>query len=149
MPQREPDPQVLSLIEQARAKLQHAHAPYSNFPVAAAVVDEHGRVFTGVNVENASFGLTMCAERVAIFSAVAAGSQSITAVAVTAKRLRPVSPCGACRQVMQEFCSPGTPVYSDAGLNAYVEWTVRGLLPSSFSATDLETAPAQDLPPRA
>jgi len=125
------------LIAQARACLDFAFAPYSKFPVAAAVVDEHGRVFTGVNVENASYGLTMCAERVAIFTAVAKGARRITAVAVTAKNAASITPCGACRQVMAEFCGPDVPVYRDNGSAKPSHSTVSSLLPNAFDATYL------------
>lgn len=129
------------LIEAAREALQHAHAPYSRFRVAAAVADEQGRVFTGVNVENASYGLAMCAERVAIFTAISAGARAITAVAVTAERAHGVSPCGACRQVMAEFCQPDVPVWSDGGGEVIV-FTVGGLLPHAFSPQTLQGADA-------
>lgn len=124
------------LIQHARSSIERAYVRYSDFAVAAAVVDEHGRIFTGVNVENASYGLTICAERVAIFTAIAAGARRITALAVTAKKLSPIAPCGACRQVMVEFCEAGTPVYSDTGSSKPVEWTVGELLPRAFTSTD-------------
>lgn len=80
-----------------------AYAPYSGFAVGAAVLASDGRVFTGCNVENLSFGLSICAERNALFQAVAAGVRTISALAVVADSRKPVSPCGACRQVMAEF----------------------------------------------
>lgn len=93
----------LSLISAAWAARQHAYAPYSKFAVGAAVLTDDGRVITGANVENLSFGLTICAERVAIAAAVTAGARRIPRVAVVADSACPVSPCGACRQVMAEF----------------------------------------------
>jgi cytidine deaminase len=92
-----------ALIEQARKVRSYAHAPYSKFAVGAALLGRSGRVFTGCNVENLSFGLTICAERVALCSAVAAGEREFEAIAVVADSLTPVSPCGACRQVLAEF----------------------------------------------
>lgn len=126
-----------ALIAAARDALPRAHAPYSNFPVAAAVVDDAGRVFTGVNVENASYGLTMCAERVAIFSAIAAGAKKLRALALTAKGSAPVMPCGACRQVMAELFDPAAPVYSDTGADGYKQSAVRDLLPDAFGPGNL------------
>ncbi len=102
----------------------------------AAVIDHRGRLFTGVNVENVSFGLSMCAERVAIFSAIAAGAHRISALAVTSSAADFLSPCGACRQVMAEFADPDVPVYCDTG-GAARRWTVSELLPERFAASQL------------
>jgi cytidine deaminase len=93
------------LIEAAWQTRDRAHAPYSKFHVGAALL-AGGRVFTGCNVENLSFGLSMCAERVAVGTAIAAGSRKIEAVAVVADTGVPISPCGACRQVLAEFGDP-------------------------------------------
>lgn len=90
-----------ALIEAARRARLHAYAPYSNYAVGAAVRTSDGRIFTGCNVENASYGLTVCAERVAVFSAVAAGAREVVAVAVCTPDGG--TPCGACRQVLMEF----------------------------------------------
>ena len=126
-----------TLIASARDCLGRAYAPYSKFPVAAAVLDEDGRVFTGVNVENASYGLTMCAERVAIFTAVAAGAKKLRALALTSKNGGTLMPCGACRQVMAELFEPTAPVYSDTGKDRYKTTSLRDLLPKAFGADDL------------
>ena len=91
--------------------MKHAYAPYSNFHVGAAIQLSDGRVFTGCNVENASYGLTICAERNAIFQAVAGGSQQITAVVIYTPTANPTAPCGACRQVINEF-GPNAEIYS-------------------------------------
>jgi cytidine deaminase len=91
------------LIEKAIEAMHKAYAPYSNFKVGAALLTKSGRIFTGCNVENASFGLSICAERVAIFSAVSAGELQFEKLVVVANTDSPVSPCGACRQVMSEF----------------------------------------------
>jgi cytidine deaminase len=92
-----------ALVETAIAARAQAHAPYSNFAVGAALQCADGTVFTGCNVENLSFGLTMCAERVAIGAAVAAGHREFRCIAIVADTDVPISPCGACRQVMAEF----------------------------------------------
>jgi cytidine deaminase len=91
------------LIEAARQALAQAHAPYSNFRVGAAVRASDGRVFCGCNVENASYGLTVCAERVAIFNAISQGVRQLAAIAVCTETDEPAPPCGACLQVMAEF----------------------------------------------
>ena len=128
------DPNVL--IARARECLDQAYAPYSRFRVAAVVVDDRGRMFTGVNVENISYGLSICAERVAVFAAIAAGARRLTALAVTSSGADLLSPCGACRQVMAEFADPDVPVYCDTG-GAARRWTVSGLLPEGFAAAQL------------
>lgn len=132
------------LIAHARELLDRAHAPYSRFPLAAVVVDELGRVHGGVNVENASYGLTVCAERVAIFAAVAAGARGLKTLAVTAQRLKPVMPCGACRQVIAEFLGPKAQVHSDDPEGRTVTWTVGELLPHAFSARSLTGSPCAE-----
>ena len=114
-----------------------AHAPYSQFQVGAAVLASDGRVFTGCNVENLSFGLTMCAERVAIGAAIAAGASEFEAVAVVADTGVPISPCGACRQVMAEF---GVPRILLANRSERLEFTLEELLPRA-SAGILDRAP--------
>ena len=92
-----------SLISAAISARLEAYAPYSGFQVGAALLAKDGRIFTGCNVENLSYGLTICAERNAIFAAVAAGVRVFEAIAIVADTREPVSPCGACRQVMAEF----------------------------------------------
>ncbi|HOJ88472.1 MAG TPA: cytidine deaminase [Pseudothermotoga sp.] len=91
------------LIRIAKESMNKAYAPYSEFRVGAVVVTKNGKIFTGCNIENSSYGLTICAERVAIFSAIAAGETQIEKLVVVADTIEPVSPCGACRQVMSEF----------------------------------------------
>jgi len=121
---------VERLLTAAREAQKHAYAPYSRFPVGAAVLAEDGRVFAGCNVENSSFGLTICAERNAVGAAVAAGARPI-AVAVVANGAA-VSPCGACRQVLAEF-APDMPVLLAAAKDTSHQATTLGaLLPEAF-----------------
>ena len=91
------------LLDVARQARLHAVAPYSGFLVGAALQAEDGRVFTGCNVENATYGLTVCAERVALFKAISEGARKFTRIAVVADSEKPVPPCGACRQLLWEF----------------------------------------------
>lgn len=91
------------LMERARQARKHAYIPYSHFAVGAALLTRSGRIYTGANVENASYGLTICAERTAIVKAVSEGEREFEAIAVTADTDKPVLPCGACLQVMAEF----------------------------------------------
>jgi cytidine deaminase len=117
----------------ARAAMKHAYAPYSDFRVGAAILLEDGRIFTGCNVENASYGLTICAERNAVFAAVAASARKpeILAVAVVNHRGVACSPCGACRQVLAEF-GPGATVWY-LGAAGIVQRTMQELLVDGFS----------------
>ena len=120
--------ELVSLALQAR---ENAYAPYSNFAVGAALLSADGEVFTGCNVENASYGLSMCAERVALFKAVCRGKRSFAAVAVAAGTGDYCRPCGACRQVLAEF-GGHTRVYMANRHGAYSEMTVAELLPEAF-----------------
>lgn len=122
--------------ERALELLTRAYAPYSSFPVAAVLVAADGALYGGVNVENATYGATMCAERSAIGAAVTAGQQEFVGVVVTTRMDKPTPPCGICRQVLLEF-APKLDVYSVGASGAVAHWTLDALLPSSFSATDL------------
>jgi cytidine deaminase len=116
------------LIERAAEARLAAYAKYSGFRVGAAVLADDGRIFTGCNIENISYGLTICAERVAIFSAVAAGAHSFIRIAVVADTKELISPCGACRQVMAEF-NPTLAVISADCQGHSVEQNLEFLLP--------------------
>jgi cytidine deaminase len=120
-----------SLARHARDK---AYAPYSNFHVGAAVLTRDGRQFSGCNVENAAYGLCLCAERTALFSAMAAGCRpgDFAALAVIADTPNPVSPCGACRQVMSELCDGDMPVLLANLAGDMQKTSVAALLPGSF-----------------
>lgn len=122
---------ILNLLAAARQAREAAYAPYSGFKVGAAVLTADGHIFTGCNIENASFGATVCAERVAIFTAVAAGQRQIKALAVIADTPQPVSPCGLCRQVLAEF-SPDCQVIMANLAGEYQILTLEQLLPSAF-----------------
>ena len=119
------------LLAAARAVRARAHAPYSKFRVGAAVLDERGRVHAGCNVENASYGLTVCAERNAVAAAVAAGAKRIRAVAVVSDGA--VTPCGACRQVLVELGGLDTEVLLAGSGGAPRATTLGALLPDAFS----------------
>jgi cytidine deaminase len=118
------------LVEAAWQVREQAYAPYSKFPVGAAVMTGDGRIFTGCNVENLSYGLTMCAERVSIGAAAAAGRRDIQAIAVVADTGVPISPCGACLQVMAEF---GVPRVILANRTGRLEFGLDELLPRAFA----------------
>jgi cytidine deaminase len=117
------------LIQKAIEAMENSYSPYSNFPVGAALLTEEGEVFTGTNVENASIGLTICAERSAIVSAVSKGRRDFRAIAITSKRDEPTPPCGMCRQFMAEF---GDFEVILVGRNSVVRTTVFELLPMYF-----------------
>lgn len=124
------------LIAAARAARENAHAPYSNFRVGAAVQAKSGRIFTGCNVENASYGLTCCAERVAIFKAISEGERGFDTIAVVTDTETLTPPCGACRQIIWEFCGDVEVVM--ANLKGKVERERAGtLLPRPFDSSHL------------
>lgn len=123
------------LIDLAVKTSENAYVPYSHFPIGAVLVTDEGKIYTGVNIENASFGLTNCGERTAIFKAVSEGESSFKELIIYGQTEKPVSPCGACRQVMAEFFEPDLPVTLVAKDKSTVVMTVKELLPYSF--TDL------------
>jgi cytidine deaminase len=127
------------LEKSARRAAIRAYSPYSNFRVGAAVLAGSGKIFTGCNVENASFGLCNCAERTALFSAIAAGEREIKAVAIHTPTQIPTSPCGACRQVINEFGADAL-VISVCDSDQRNETTLATLLPSAFGPKNLARA---------
>lgn len=124
------------LIEEAKTALQYAYAPYSNYRVAAALLTEQGEVFTGVNIENASYGATICAERVAIFKAVSAGRLKFTAIALVTGQGDLPTPCGMCRQVMVEFGNMDMEVILSNAAQKEI-YRLGDLLPLSFTGSNL------------
>ena len=126
---------ITNLIDLVVETTKNAYVPYSHFPVGAVLVAKNGQVFTGVNIENASFGLTNCAERTAIFKAVSEGFLDFEELIVYGETEKPISPCGACRQVMAEFFNQDVLVTLVAKDKSTVVMTVKELLPYSF--TDL------------
>ena len=124
------------LIDLAVETSKNAYVPYSHFPIGAVLVAKNGQIFTGVNIENASFGLTNCGERTAIFKAVSEGVTDFEELIVYGETEQPVSPCGACRQVMAEFFSKDLKVTLVAKDKSTVVMTVRELLPYSFTNLD-------------
>ncbi|NMO97947.1 cytidine deaminase [Paenibacillus lemnae] len=124
------------LIAEALEARKQAYVPYSQFQVGAAV-RAGGKVYRGCNIENASYGLTNCAERTAIFKMVSEGHQHIEEIAVVADTEGPVSPCGACRQVLAEFCDSGTRIYLSNLHGHTEEWNIERLLPGAFQAKDM------------
>lgn len=124
-----------ALLDQARAAQREAYAPYSQFRVGAALEAADGRVFVGCNVENASYGLTVCAERTALGAAVAAGARSFRRIVVVSDSDPPASPCGACRQALAEF--GGALAVRAVGPHREHQWTLDQLLPDAFTSRRL------------
>jgi len=125
------------LVEQAIDASKKAYVPYSSFQVGAALLTKNDKLYLGCNIENASYGLTNCAERTAIFKAVSEGENQLKAIAIVGDTDGPISPCGACRQVLAEFCDENTKIIL-ANLNGdMVETSIDELLPGFFSKKDL------------
>lgn len=125
------------LVQAAREARERAYVPYSGFRVGAAVLGRSGRIFTGCNVENASYGATICAERTAFVKAISEGERQFDHVVVYSSVPQPVSPCGICRQFMSEF-GLDTPVTMVGDAGASVTMKVRDLLPNAFQPEDLD-----------
>ncbi len=127
--------QQSELIRQAQAARQHAYAPYSNYPVGAALLTESGKYYQGANIENAAYPTCICAERVAIFQAVFDGQRKFAAIAVVTANGG--APCGSCRQVIAEFGLQTIVLIADAEGRLVQETTINDLLPGSFGPSDL------------
>lgn len=130
------------MLDEARKATEHAYVPYSGFPVGACILTADGQLVRGANIENASYPLTVCAERVAVQTAAANGVRTIVAVAVTAPRAFRASPCGACRQVLNEF----KPIDDEMvvildGVDGPTNTTLDALLPDAFGPRDLNALP--------
>ncbi|MFC3883530.1 cytidine deaminase [Bacillus songklensis] len=125
------------LINEAIKARKQAYTPYSAFQVGAAVLTKNGNVYLGCNIENASYGLTNCAERTALFTAVANGEKDIKAIVITGDTEGPISPCGACRQVLAEFCDENTKIILTNLKGDVTETSIQELLPGFFSSKDL------------
>ena len=124
---------LASMIEQAKQAYDNAHAPYSKFHVGAAALSKSGQIYPGCNVENASYGLTVCAERNSIGHAVVKGDKSLEAIVIYTEEERLTPPCGACRQVISEFLSADASVIATNHLGKQKHWTVGQLLPDAFT----------------
>ena len=124
------------LIKEAEKARKRAYTPYSKFKVGAAVLSADGKIFTGCNIENASFGMSVCAERVAIFKAISEGSTKFEAIAVIGDTDKPCSPCGACRQVISEFSENILLIMANLKGDVKIK-KIRELLPEAFGKKDL------------
>lgn len=129
------------LCAQAIRAMERSYAPYSGYRVGAALLTADGTVYTGCNIENASYTPTVCAERTAVFKAVSEGARQFTAIAVAGGKDGVISgafpPCGVCRQVMAEFCSPDFPILVVTGEDTFVRYTLGELLPNGFGPAHL------------
>jgi len=126
------------MIERAKEAREAAHAPYSGFEVGAAVLTSDGRVYTGCNIENSTYSLTMCAERVAIFKAVSEGAHALRKVAVVADHEKLTPPCGCCRQMIWEFAAAGTEVILANMSGKVQKYQIEELFPQAFDSSWLQ-----------
>lgn len=131
---------VAQLINEAKKAREYTYSPHSKFGVGAALLADNGDVFHGCNIENASYGLTNCAERTAIFNAVSAGMRTFKALAIIGDTKDAISPCGACRQVMAEFFDGDMPIICTNLKGDVFKTTIAKLLPGAFSKEDLAHA---------
>lgn len=124
------------LSEKAIKALENSYAPYSSCNVGAALLCKNGKIYSGCNIENASFSATVCAERVAFFKALSEGEREFEAIAIAGQKqgdMTAFSPCGVCRQVMAEFCLPEFKIIVVVDKNEFVEYSLNQLLPNSFT----------------
>lgn len=126
------------IIEAALAAREKAYAPYSNYPVGAAVLAGSGRIYSGCNIENASYGLTICAERVALASAIAAGERTFLGLAIAGGDGTPSMPCGACRQFIAEWADEDLPISVVSAQGQRLDLTLGDLLPHAFTPKSLQ-----------
>ncbi|WP_138204771.1 cytidine deaminase [Haloimpatiens lingqiaonensis] len=129
--------EIKALIYKAKEAREKAYSPYSNFKVGAAVLMENGEVYTGCNIENASFGATNCAERTAIFKAVSEGARTIKAIALIGSEEEFTYPCGICRQVISEFADEDMKIIIAKNLEEYIVKNLDEILPGPFTKKDL------------
>ena len=131
------DATLEEMLRAARAIMSRAYVPYSGFHVGAALLNEDGTIRSGVNVENASYPLSVCAERNAVASMVGSGQTKVVAVAVATNAAHPTPPCGGCRQVLWEFGDADTPVVAEGANGVRARWRLGELLPDAFGPDDL------------
>ena len=131
------DATLEEMLRAARAIMSRAYVPYSGFHVGAALLNEDGTIRSGVNVENASYPLSVCAERNAVASMVGSGQTKVVAVAVATNAAHPTPPCGGCRQVLWEFGDADTPVVAEGAEGVRARWRLGDLLPDAFGPGDL------------
>lgn len=126
------------LIKAAMEAKEHAYVPYSNFRVGAALLTKEGKIYQGCNIENAGYTPTNCAERTAFFKAVYEGERNFEAIAVNGDADDYLYPCGVCRQVMAEFCTPDFKVFVSKKNGEYLEFTFAEIFPGAFTSAELE-----------
>ncbi len=131
-------PEPEELVSLAIKIKENAYVPYSNFHVGAALFADNGKIYTGCNVENASYGAAICAERTAIVKAISDGAKKILAIAVSSDSNLPTMPCGICRQVINEFCSSDMPLFLSNRNGEYKVFSFEEILPHSFKQSDME-----------
>lgn len=127
----------MTLVERAREAQSQAYCPYSHYPVGCALETEDGAVFTGCNIENASYGATVCAERVALFEAVKQGNRHFRRLVICTNATSPAPPCGLCRQALAEFCAPDLAIILVGAHDPQIEFRLADLFPHPFSPASL------------